>query len=732
MSYRVYPVTQTELLCTDYSVKINGVPADLNSARVSAIPFNRRWPGYQRDISQTELVNFLSLSTDEALTVEVTPAEPFDPEKVVVRPQALGIKPECKDGKITFTLPGACFCTVEPFGRNHALHIFADPVKDYGIDIHDENVLYFGPGEHTADMIEMKSNQTIYLDEGCVLHAHIHAIDCDNIKILGRGIIDNSRKKETILFEVHQELTHAAVRNATRTRPIQLEYCNNVEIDGVTIRDSMVYNIHPRCCRNLHINNIKLIGNWRYNSDGIDMHNCEDVLIENCFIRTFDDCLCVKGMDCFYEGDVNQAVYEATHRNGEVYEEFKNVLVRNCVLWNDWGKCMEIGAETRAEKIYNVVFEDCDVIHVMNPVLDCANMDYADIFNITYRNINVEYDETIPKYMLQRADAQVYENLDPDYAPALMKVYIENHYEYSVGGKGRGKCHDITFENVHLYSRQQPFLHFIGYDETHLTENITVKNLYWNGKLIKSLDEVKYAANEFTKNIRLEADEYAQMDKNTVDATVQLKDSGAVRFFNLGGQGKRVMFMGNSMTLHGIKEDIGWHGEWGMAASAPEKDYVHCLMRAIKGATSDPTFCICQVAAWESSYKDGREFFPRYENAMQFRPDILVMRYIENCPKADFDPEIFKAESKLLLSKLCKEGTQVILTTGFWRHPGDDAIRELAKEMDLPLVELGDLGERDDMKAIGLFEHRGVANHPGDLGMQAMSDRIFQILKEYL
>ena len=74
----------------------------------------------------------------------------------------------------------------------------------------------------------------------------------------------------------------------------------------------------------------------------------------------------------------------------------------------------------------------------------------------------------------------------------------------------------------------------------------------------------------------------------------------------------------------------------------------------------------------------------------------------------------------------------MILTTGFWHHPGDDAIRELGKELNLPVVELGDLGERDDMKAIGLFEHRGVANHPGDLGMQTMSDRIFQILKEYL
>ncbi len=731
MSYRVYPVTQTELLCTDYTVKINGVAAELNSARVSAIPFNRRWPGYQRDISQTELVNFLSLATDEALTVEVTPNIPFDEEKVVIRPQSLGIQPQFKDGKITFTLPGACFCTVEPFGRNKALHIFADPMKDYGVDIHDENVLYFGPGEHTADTIEMKSNQTIFLDEGCVLHAHIHAIDCDNIKILGRGIIDNTRKKETVFFEVHQEQTDAAVRNATRTRPIQLEYCTNIEIDGITVRDSLAYNIHPRCCRNLHINDVKLIGNWRYNSDGIDMHNCEDVLIENCFLRTFDDCLCVKGMDCFYDGDVNQAVYEATHRNGEVYEEFKNVLVRNCVLWNDWNKGLEIGAETRAEKIYNIVFEDCDVIHAMGTALDCANVDYADIFHVTYRNINVEYEDVVPKPMIQTADAQVYENLDPDYAPTLLKVSVDNHPEYSVGGKGRGKCHDFKFQNIRLYSRQQPKIIFRGYDRDSLVENILVEDIYWNGKLLENLDDVNYNANEFTRNITF-TNSFSQMDKNTVDATVQLEDSGAVRFFNSRGQGKRVMFMGNSMTLHGIKPDIGWHGEWGMAASSADKDYVHCLMRAIEGATSDPAFCICQVAAWECNYKAGREFFPRYENAMKFRPDILVMRYIENCPKADFDPEVFKAESKLLISKLCKEGTQVVLTTGFWRHPGDEAIRQLAREMNVPLVELGNLGEKDEMKAIGLFEHKGVANHPGDLGMQAMSDRIFEVLKNYL
>ena len=61
---------------------------------------------------------------------------------------------------------------------------------------------------------------------------------------------------------------------------------------------------------------------------------------------------------------------------------------------------------------------------------------------------------------------------------------------------------------------------------------------------------------------------------------------------------------------------------------------------------------------------------------------------------------------------------------------GDEALRSYASEKDLPIIELGDLGEREDMKAIGLFEHLGVANHPGDLGMKNIAERIFNEIKK--
>ena len=731
MSLNIYPVTKANDCCEAYKVKVNGQPVALDTARVSAMPFNRRWPGHQREKDQTELINFLSLASDEALTFEISPNKPFD--KAIIRPLSLGITPEIKDGKIRFTLQKPAYFTVEPFGRTGALHIFADPMPCYDIDFKDQNVIYFGKGAHDVGEIKLESNQTLFIDEGAVVYACVRAMDAENINIMGRGILDNSKNTEKILFEYHAEDNDTAVKNAKRKHTVQLEYCTNIKIEGITIRDSLVYNIKPVGCKNLHISNVKIIGCWRYNSDGIDMHNCEDVLIEHCFLRTFDDSICVKGFDCYYAGDVEKAVQEAMYRNGKAYDIFKNTVIKNCTIWNDWGKCLEIGAETRAKEIYNIVFEDCDIIHVTARVLSCSNVDYADVHDVLYQNINVEYDDVIPECLIQKNDTETYQNTNRDYSPTLIGVVSTFHHEYSAGGTLRGINRNITFKNIYLNGRQKPKFYFKGSDELHQTKDILVEDLYWNGELIPSFSDEDFVIDNYTKNIRYLSTGYKQMDKNTVSAAQQLKKTGPVRFFNPEGNGKRVMFVGNSITLHGKKEDIGWPGEWGMAASAKEKDYVHLLMSAISEKSPDCSFCICQVAEWERQYKNGNSVHELYEAARDFHADIIVMRFVENCPKKDFDKQIFKTETVHLLKYLNPFNTaNLILTTGFFNHPADTGIIELAKEFSLPLVKLGDLGEKDEMKAIGLFEHSGVANHPGDLGMKNIADRIFEVLKNYL
>jgi hypothetical protein len=51
----------------------------------------------------------------------------------------------------------------------------------------------------------------------------------------------------------------------------------------------------------------------------------------------------------------------------------------------------------------------------------------------------------------------------------------------------------------------------------------------------------------------------------------------------------KVLYLGHSMTRHGVAPKIGWTNDWGMAASAREKDYAHLVARGIEAKTGRKT-----------------------------------------------------------------------------------------------------------------------------------------------
>ena len=214
------------------------------------------------------------------------------------------------------------------------------------------------------------------------------------------------------------------------------------------------------------------------------------------------------------------------------------------------------------------------------------------------------------------------------------------------------------------------------------------------------------------------------INDNSVSSENQLPKDKFITYIGNADAKKRILIIGNSITRHDAKPEIGWHGDFGMAASREENDYVHLLCGRIL-EKEDACIMVHQLALWERSctQKDALSFVKASRN---FAPDLLICRLGENIPsptEADGQQKMEDAFSSLIDYIRPKK---TVFTTCFWKHGIiDEAIRAVAKKKNAPLAELGDLGEDERFMAIGLFEHNGVAHHPGDLGMKEIAERIY-------
>ena len=367
-------IYKTEIASDDYTVKVNGTSVFVHSARVSAIPHNFRPAAPppedpSRPLDQTELAAFAGWDACGPVKVEIVSRRTI--ERVDLRPSSYGIHPIVEGHNVTFDMPIPRQITLEINGVHRALHLFGNSPETRVPDSSDPNVRYFGPGEHKAGKIVLKDDETVYIAAGAIVHGAIEAVEASNVKILGRGILDCG------MFGRYD------VDGA-----IVLKGCSGVEMEGVVVRDSNLYGIVPVASRDVLISNVKLIGFWRYNTDGIDVINSQRVRIENSFIRSFDDSVAVKG----------SSQYRGYSTNGK---PVRDVTVTNCVIWNDWGRALEIGAETCAPEMENIVFQDCSIIHTTDVALDMQHGDRALIKNVRFENIHVELDDD-PSYPQSR------------------------------------------------------------------------------------------------------------------------------------------------------------------------------------------------------------------------------------------------------------------------------------------------------------------------------------------
>lgn len=218
---------------------------------------------------------------------------------------------------------------------------------------------------------------------------------------------------------------------------------------------------------------------------------------------------------------------------------------------------------------------------------------------------------------------------------------------------------------------------------------------------------------------------------NTVPSKNQLAPNLWVTFEMGDTDAKRILFVGNSITRHGVAPWIGWNNDWGMAASAKEKDYVHLTAAALQERWGACDFCVVQAADWERNYTDPALLEKQFFAARDFSADVVVLRLGENVIRETFNYDAFvNAYCDMAHFFASKPEAQIIVTDLVWSHTDiDRAIHAAADKLGVDCIHFGDLGERDEMSAKGLFEHSGVAGHPGDRGMKEISDRILEAIK---
>lgn len=250
-------------------------------------------------------------------------------------------------------------------------------------------VVVIPKGEWITKKIHLKSNINLHLDEGARLvftsdpedylpavfttwegmecynySPLVYAFECENIAITGQGELYANMDTWNIwrhrppahlnslkwLYELASSYSPVEERNmvndTSNLRPhfIQLNRCNHVLIEDISIKNSPFWTLHPYLSNDIVIRNVKINAHG-HNNDGVDPEMSQNMLIENCFFDQGDDAIAVK-----------------SGRNQDAWRlntPTKNLVIRNCSVKNGH-QLLAIGSELSGG-IENVFIDSCIV-----------------------------------------------------------------------------------------------------------------------------------------------------------------------------------------------------------------------------------------------------------------------------------------------------------------------------------------------------------------------------------
>jgi hypothetical protein len=430
-------------MSADFTVSVDGLASPVYRALIGPADQKRLYQAmddYAHSSELFDLAGYTQFDLNAPATVVVTC--PNDVTSAKLLPTAAGITPAFAGKTITFKIDIPCNLTLEVNGdTTHSLHLFANPFETDVPKDGDPNVIYFGPGIHDVPAlgIVVGPGKTLYLAGGAVLRATtggkpVVQLYGDHATLRGRGVIDGTLAP-------------------THSRTLVEAKGDNILIEGVVLHDSAGWSLPARRCDHLTIRDVKILSH-RANADGIDLCNCQNTMVDGCFLRTLDDCIVVKADKG--QGPVN------------------HVLVQHCVLWNQVAHALSIGAELR-EPIDDVHFTDCDVIHDTGRewTLRIYNCDSATVTNTRFDHIRVEESRR------------------------LISVWIGKAQWSKEADRGHVK--NVTFSDITAAGKPLT-IEMKGFDADHIVDGVRFEHISLNGRAMQQSD-VKQ--NQFSHDVSI-------------------------------------------------------------------------------------------------------------------------------------------------------------------------------------------------------------------------------------
>ncbi|MEI7990217.1 MAG: SGNH/GDSL hydrolase family protein, partial [Chloroflexota bacterium] len=189
----------------------------------------------------------------------------------------------------------------------------------------------------------------------------------------------------------------------------------------------------------------------------------------------------------------------------------------------------------------------------------------------------------------------------------------------------------------------------------------------------------------------------------------------------------KVLFVGDSLTFSGTTPDVGWYGNYGMAAISADKDYAHLLYAKISSAQASPPSLTIH-----GSY-NGKiaGVLSSISSLTSVGADLVILQIGEN--DIDLSPGDFEAQYQSLASALKGSSSNVrLFCTSAWKDSAargsrDGSINSVCQKNGGIFVDISGVANNPAYSALaeGHFTHAGVNWHPGDAGMQAYADTLW-------